>query len=76
VTIDGGRQAVYETEGNFYNGIVEWNTVEARITKGAIGRHFYRGLISNGNRLEFQISGLARDGRETFCAGSADLQKK
>jgi hypothetical protein len=76
VIIGGGRQVAYETEGVFYNGIVEWNTVEARITNGAIGRHFYRGLISNDNRLEILISGLTREGKGTSCAGTLNLQEK
>jgi hypothetical protein len=75
VAIDGGRHAGYEAEGIIYNGIVEWNTVDARMTKGAIGRHFYRGLISNGDRLEFLVSGLTREGKQTSCAGTVNRQE-
>jgi hypothetical protein len=75
VTIDGGRHAAYEAEGIIYNGVVEWNTVDARVTQGAIGRHFYRGLISNGDRLEFLVEGLTREGKQTSCAGTVNRQE-
>jgi len=64
----------YETE-EFLHGIVGMEHRHARITNGAIGRHFYRGLISNGNRLEFLISGLTREGKGTSCAGTLSCKR-
>ena len=69
------QQLVYEVEGSLRQNLVEWNTSDARVTKGAVGRHRFLAKISNGNRLELKFSGTSIDFRATSGVGTALLQQ-
>jgi hypothetical protein len=69
------QQLVYEVEGSIRQNLIEWNTTDAKIRKGNMGRHRFLAKISNGNRLEFRFSGTTIDFRGTGGFGTALLQE-
>ena len=69
-----GGPLVVEVSGRISKNQIEWNTENAKVTNGTIGRHRFQGKISNGNRLELKFIGQSISGQAT--GGVTSLHKQ